>query len=497
MNKFNKLFISIVCVLAPVGVEAQNDYDSFKQRMENEFSNFRDTHEKEFEAFRKKVNDEYSEFLKKAWNSYDKEKPIPKPKDNNIPPKVYPKKDEGNKPINNPIPIDIVVTPVKPQPQPTPIVPIEEKPEPVVNYLSFGFFGTTLKVRFDDNQRFRLGNCDKTNIANVWKRLSSDNYNNLINDCLNIRSTNKLCDWAYLLMLKNLTEKIFNGKSNESTLLMAYIYCQSGYKMRLAANGSNLVMLYSSAHMIYDKPYWTIDNERYYVFDSKVSQLNICNAAYPEEKSLSLYIPTEQLLANNTSQTRDLCSKRYPYVKAEVCTNKNLINFYNTYPTSSINNDFGTRWAMYANTPLSLDAKRTLYPSLLQAIDNKPQLEAVNRILNFVQTALVYEYDDKVWGYDRAFFPDETLYYPYCDCEDRAILFSRIIRDLLHLDVVLIYYPGHLASAVKFTANVTGDYIMVNNEKYVICDPTYINAPVGETMSGMDNTKAKVIVLND
>ena len=150
---------------------------------------------------------------------------------------------------------------------------------------------------------------------------------------------------------------------------------------------------------------------------------------------------------------------------------------------------------MYANTPLSKQAQRTLYPALKQAISGKSQYEAGSRLLNFVQTAFVYEYDDKVWGCDRAFFADETLYYPYCDCEDRSILFSRLVRDLLGLKVVLIYYPGHLATAVCFTENVNGDYISMNGKRYTICDPTYIGAPIGATMPKMDNQKAKVILL--
>lgn len=109
--------------------------------------------------------------------------------------------------------------------------------------------------------------------------------------------------------------------------------------------------------------------------------------------------------------------------------------------------------------------------------------------------SLVYEYDDKVWGGDRAFFADETLYYPYCDCEDQSILFSRLVRDLLGLEVVLVYYPGHLATAVQFTENITGDYVAMNGKRYVICDPTYIGAPVGATMPEMDNAKAKIILL--
>jgi hypothetical protein len=161
-----------------------------------------------------------------------------------------------------------------------------------------------------------------------------------------------------------------------------------------------------------------------------------------------------------------------------------------------INQDFGTRWAMYANTPMSAQAKNTLYPSLRQAIAGKSSYEAVSRLLNFVQTAFEYEYDDKVWGGDRAFFAEETLYYPYCDCEDRAILFSRLVRDLVGLKVVLIYYPGHLAAAVQFDNSVTGDYVTLNGRRYVVCDPTYIGAPVGKSMPNLNNSQAKVILLD-
>ena len=103
-----------------------------------------------------------------------------------------------------------------------------------------------------------------------------------------------------------------------------------------------------------------------------------------------------------------------------------------------------------------------------------------------------------MWGYDRAFFAEETLYYPYCDCEDRSILFTRLIRDLLGLKCILVYYPGHLASGVHFTEDVKGDYISVDGERYTICDPTIIGAgaPVGRTMSTMNNSTAHVIVLD-
>ena len=154
-----------------------------------------------------------------------------------------------------------------------------------------------------------------------------------------------------------------------------------------------------------------------------------------------------------------------------------------------------TRWAMYANTPLDSSIKQKLYPALAEAMDGKSYPEAADILLDFVQSAFVYEYDDKVWGGDRALFAEESLFYPYCDCEDRSILYSRLVRDLLGLDVILVYYPGHLATAVKFDEPLKGDYIQLGSDKYLVCDPTYVGACIGVTMPDMDNNSAKVILL--
>ena len=51
------------------------------------------------------------------------------------------------------------------------------------------------------------------------------------------------------------------------------------------------------------------------------------------------------------------------------------------------------------------------------------------------------------------------------------------------------------SSDIEFSLNVAGDNINVNGRRYVVCDPTYIGASVGHTMPDMDNTTAKVIVL--
>jgi hypothetical protein len=238
------------------------------------------------------------------------------------------------------------------------------------------------------------------------------------------------------------------GTGNEATLLMAYVYCQSGYQMRLAIANNHLYMLYASKHTIYDKGYFHLDGINFYPFGSVEGQMHICAIGFPQEKPLSLLIPNQQKLSVSESAVRTLASKRYPQMKSQVSVNKNLIDFYDSYPTSMVGENFMTRWSMYANTPMDSTAKNGLYPTLRKHISGLDEKEAVERLLNWVQTAFVYEYDNKVWGHDRAFFAEESLYYPYCDCEDRSILLSRLVRDLLGLKVILVYYPGHLATAM-------------------------------------------------
>ena len=235
---------------------------------------------------------------------------------------------------------------------------------------------------------------------------------------------------------------------------------------------------------------------KYYPLDNKSSNIKICNAVFKGETPLSLYIPKAQKFGEDMSEKRLIKSSRYPNIKASVTVNKNLIDFYNNFPSSAIGGNPLSRWAIYANTPFDTVSSSSLYSQLNSNLSSISKLDAVEILLNWVQTGFEYEYDDIVWGHDRAFFAEETLFYPYADCEDRSILFSHLIRELLGLDVALVYYPGHLATAVCFNEDVQGDALMINGRKFIVRDPTYIGAPVGVQMPDLEYDKAQAIVLN-
>lgn len=471
-------------------------FDRERQAIREEFQRERETMYEEFESFRRESMEQYLAFMCNPWEeTATAEDPQPR-KERTVPPVTIGNKDLEKPVGNNEIAVGKVLQPLTIPPQPLPPGRIREVTDKECQMVAFSFYGTEDKVRFNQGKAPRLNDVTETEIARFLKSLTASRYDNLLVDCLTLRSKYNLSDWAYLQMLKSLAGTCYGEGSNESILLMAYLYCQSGYKMRLGHDRKRLYMLYASDYHLFNQPYIEIEGFKYYGVDPLPQRLFACRANYPREAQLTLNILRRQSFAMNATDERTIVSERYPDMGIHTSVNANLLDFYTSFPNCYDGRDMMSRWAMYANTPMQSELAETLYPQLRHHLEGLSQLEQVERILNLVQTGLEYEYDDVVWGEDRVFFPEESLFYPYCDCEDRSILLTRMVRDLLGLRCLLVHYPGHLATAIHFDEDVPGDYISYEGEKFTVCDPTYIGARVGRTMPDMDNAEAEIILLD-
>lgn len=460
----------------------------YAQTFEERYKSFKQSAQDNYSDFRAKANAEYADFLRSSWEYYEILPAILRPEEKPVPPIIY---DDKQHQEDEEIRGEQIPQP-KPEPTPQPVAPIIENNKESKD-VKLVYCGTQFSFRVPKNKSISLPNVNSQTLAAAWEELATDEYNNLIYDCLSARDQHKLCDWAYLSLLQQLSETLYPN-SNAAVLLQAFIYANSGYQMRLAyTSNGRLHMLIGSSYTFYDCKYFILGGSKFFPTKKLDESITICNAAYSSEKPLSLLIAKEQMFTYAPVAMAERTSSKG--VTATCSINKNLIDFYNSYPTGHYGNDFGTRWAAYADSPMDKTIMQELYPHFEPAIRDVSEEQAANILLNWVQTAFTYGYDDKIWGDDRAFFPAETLYYPYSDCEDRSIIFSRLVRDLLHLDVVLLYYPGHLATAVHFNQEVKGDYLMIDGRKFIVCDPTYRGAPVGRTMPDMDNSIAIIIPL--
>lgn len=455
-------------------------FDEFRESMRKDYQNKRKEMADEHQEFRNRIMKEYIDFVRHAWAEFHKVAPLPVPKEEPLPPLIIPDNIKRLPVDDKPVAIKNILKPISDVPQPQPLVPIEVAPIVDGKRVMFRFYGTDASVCFDVDDKVCLTAIDENAIADALGRMATESYDNVIVDCLGLRKKHSLSDWAYVNMLDALSKKIHGDDLNSATLFMAYVYMQSGYKMRLATYGERLYMLYASMHNIYELPSFVVDDIRYYSLEKLPLRLNICKAAFEKETPLSLIVQGNQLLAFKPATSHHIVSADYPEFYADVAVNENMLDFYKTFPTSMIGENMYTRWAIYANTSTDTKVADKLYPQLKSKLSGLSELEAVNRILNFVQTGFEYRFDDEIWGCDRVFFPDECLHYSYNDCDDRSVLFSRLVRDIVGLDACLVFVPGHVLVGVEFNEDVKGGYVMVNDRKFILCEPTCTNgAPVG------------------
>ena len=237
-----------------------------------------------------------------------------------------------------------------------------------------------------------------------------------------------------------------------------------------------------------------LDEQKFYVVNFEQKEklplaIQTYEGNYPDADDLIDLRVTKAPLISKEIVEREL---RFKY-KGEtyiltVQYNLPTAKYFENYPLTDLN--------IYFNAPLTNEANFSVISQLKDILEEKPEAEAVNILLRFVQTAFQYKTDDEQFGREKSFFSEETLFYPFCDCEDRSVFFSYLVRNLLGLKVIGLDYPGHIATAVKFNTDLEGDSVTFNNEKYLVCDPTYVNANIGLCMPDFKDVIPKIIELN-
>ncbi|MDR1847627.1 MAG: hypothetical protein LBR17_05870 [Bacteroidales bacterium] len=469
---------------------AQNDsiYQKYKQKQQKAEENFKKTSITNQKTFSDSLNSVYASFLAQRWTSfklYQEErsfKPMPKPPVFDTTQPIYD--------IPEPLPIK-PIPPIEP-PKPIPITPIPIVPTPTPipqNTINSSFFGTSIKLTKLSLKQQRLTGISEKEIANHWNFLTSLQYNDWIAEVLRIKTELNLNDWAVYKLLENVFKVYFNGSENEEVVFSIFTLNQMGYKAKIGRANGELFPMVAFQNKLSNTPTFIYNETRYYVLNQShkgLSSIESCNADYGNAPNVMDLALSKSLRINTNLQIKELKYNSNTYA---IKYNKNLVSFYSTYPLM----DF----AFYADAPIDKLTMESLKTELLSQIKGTSQEYAINFLLHFVQNAFIYKTDDEQFGYEKWNFAEETIASLYSDCDDRAIFFAQLVKELLDMNVVLIYYPGyHLATAVKFNNSQTqGDYVIVDNVKYLICDPTYTDANLGTSMPQLRNIPIEIIKL--
>ena len=400
--------------------------------------------------------------------------------------------------------VEVIET--EPEAEPAPVVEADRRPEPAAeprlpvsstptsplyrgesgrSKVMYG--GLAFYLNNSLNRKCSLNGLNENAIADVYEALCNSDYKPLLADCAQIRKDLRLNDWGVFTLVRQVADT-YCGTANESIVMQQFLLNEMGYKARMArkATEDKMMLFVATDCSIYAHPYITLNGQNYYNLsgNNEQCQFYMCQKDSPKAKnSVGMQLKEAPLFPGTVVSSTHQETGRPARVK--VVVPKALMDFYKDYPQCD--------YSVYFNAPVNAAMENRILSSLAPLVQGRNEADAANILINFVQTAFQYQTDGQQFGYEKPFFVEELFYYPYSDCEDRAMLFSYLVRKLLGLDVVLLDYPEHIATAVRFNGNVSGDYLMVNGRKYIVCDPTYIGASIGMTMPRYKTVSAKVL----
>lgn len=350
------------------------------------------------------------------------------------------------------------------------------------NHLDFTYYEEEINVSYPKDLNIQLpGEITNQVIAEYWKKINSMGLDEFLTIVQSKQKEMRLNDWGYLNYVWQLSNKINSNKRNESLLLTWYVFLRSGYRVKIGLIDKNVMLFVKSNESIFDVPYIKENNgEKTYIINFLQSKdvygsLYTYDDDYPgANKYLSMKINTSPIFRKDPVARKLEFSFDHKNYVCNTVVNKNLIDYYKDYPS--------TQYDTYFNAEVSDDIRTTLIPGLKEITKEMNELDAVNFLLRFTQTAFAYKNDKDNFGREKSLFVEETIFYPYSNCKDRAILFAYLVKNVLKLKIVGVEYPGHMATAVALGKETDGSFIMHNGIKYAICDPTYINADAGMSM---------------
>ena len=498
MNKTKLGFIALFLLAVCSPANSVNEFEQWKQQQQQSFQEYKDERDREFTAFLKEHWREIE--LIKGFVRDEKPKPVVMPVAKPLPAKPQPQPVPEVEPLEKPveeIPVELV-TPKPVVVTPKPAVPLKPVTVPVQERKGIrtqvDYFGKRITFYYDPAFKRSLPyRLSEAALSGFWSELSKTDYEPLLEQLNRQAQALQLNDWGYVVLTNKLAQQIYPASTNKQALLTWFVMTKAGFSSRAAYDERNVYLLIPAKQRLYEVTYFTFDNERYYAisFDgnnSKPGNVYTYDGHYPgANKKLDMSMRTRVAKGSNVEKRNLSFEYGGQSYDIEADYEKARIDFLNTYPQLDLELYFASEVGETAESPL--------LQQLASEIEGMSEEDAVNFLLRFVQTSLKYSTDEKQFGKENYLFPEETIYYPYSDCEDRSVLFAWLVKKLLGLEVVGLNYPGHVATAVQLKHAAEGDYVTYNGKRYTVADPTFINATVGMTMPDYKNTRPEVILV--
>ena len=357
--------------------------------------------------------------------------------------------------------------------------------------IVFRFYGQQISINYDKLLVLsKISFLSEDSISGFWTSFARSNSNQLVDQLMDYRDLLGMGDWGYFQLVKATSNHIFTGNVLNADLLTWALMIRSGFDVRLAFNQNSTTVIFPSENTIFSKQFVVIGETRFYLDREMRSQLLVtCQNPFRDNvgridlnfyKSLNFNgKPTIRMISFPWNNKSYEFSMRY---------NPEVIRFYKEYPQTDA--------YVYFGAPVSSVLKENLIEQFYPILSKMDRLESAAFLQQFVQKEFVYISENQKDEFHKNRFAEEIIASKSGDDRSKAVLYSWLVRILLHLPVVGVQFPEYYSTAVCYDSSLDGNYYYLNREKYYITDPTYLNAPIGVTMPAFEGLTPQLIDLS-
>lgn len=374
--------------------------------------------------------------------------------------------------------------------------------------VDFKIYGKKFEVQLTDkiNSGYKAitSNCEGIKYFSKYMEVYLA-HEELIPQFDNIVTELELNTYGYLLLIDSFVDKVFSEKSKEDKkLLKWYLLVKSGFDSIVTCSEAGF-----NIYCRFDEDFFYLKNVvlpekklRYYsidMIDNHVESYQVerfCDDETSTSSRMVITIPNKDIIKEVFAI--DIISVKHTFdyqgttFDLDIQLNKNALTFFRELPL--------LRKITYYIAGSDV-FRKSIHDNFDSLLNDKSFREQIDILLAFCQS-FDYAEDADIFGKEKYFFPEQTLFYNKSDCDDRVILFALMLKELLNIKSAIALKTNeridHLFIGIELDKEQVNlfnerDYFLHEGKVYLFCEPTGVNYKSGGRYPELFDSELSII----
>lgn len=379
------------------------------------------------------------------------------------------------------------------------VEPIQGIPESQKTYIDF--YGDTVHTPEASQLQVQLTQpISHTSIEAFYTSVSQLPIDQLVDNLLMYKQEKQLDDWLFYQLIRTAAESISPKKENYHlyTLYKWFLLNRTGYAAVTRLRNDTLLLYVQSNENVFDIPSMLYNQEQYIClnYHDYGSNIDFKQGRFQDIQIVKRGDATKGFsykinrMPDFNPDSYEVKPIHFAYgqrnYEFKVKVNKSVNKLFNNYPS--------VEYAMQFTAPLSNATYQSLIPALKQTVAKMNQKKGVDYLMHLTRSSFAFENDATLYGKDKRFSPEQTLFSEYSDCEDRAAFFFYLVKEIYNLPMIVLSYPQHVTVAIQFDTP-QGNPIVYKGNQYWVCEPTpqLKNLKIGQGIPSLKKEAFEVV----